>query len=152
MTGENTTEQPTPPIEQEESSKVLREIFKQLLESKAQERITSAYANGVNFELTELDIKILFGQRKELPGSKFAIDWRTAVTMAWAEAKLLSYYLRINLAIMEIHNGKIKIPAGLFPAAPTAPADLETNPRARELFEFVQKLHREFLSELENAP
>lgn len=124
----------------------LASILRDLSTRKTRENISSVYANGVNFELGDLDIKILFGQI-----SRFGtptVEWHTGVTMHWAEAKLLSYYLRINLAIYEAQHGDIKIPASLFPPSPVAPADLETNPKGKEVFETVQTMHEKLVAEL----
>lgn len=69
------------------------------------------------------------------------------MTMAWAQAKMLSYYLRVNLAIYEALHGIVKVPAAMLPGSITAPDDLETNPVSKKVFEAVHQLQREFIDE-----
>jgi hypothetical protein len=52
--------------------------------------ITSEYANNTFFEPTIWDLKILFG---EFTGRTDSVDWHTSITLPWARAKLLAYYL-----------------------------------------------------------
>ena len=60
--------------------------------------ITSDYANNVFFVGSIWDLKILFG---ELTAVEQQVDWHTAMTLPWAQAKLMSYYLQINIALHE---------------------------------------------------
>jgi len=70
----------------------------------------SVYANNVRFETSVWDLKAVFGQLEQLPPSgELSVDWHTAVTMPWLVAKLLIYYLRINVAAYELANGCIKV-------------------------------------------
>lgn len=139
---EDKPEQPTPVLAQQELNKFLTE----LLARKAREGVKDVYANQANFEIGDLDVKILFGQVSQLSG-KPAIDWHTAVTMAWAEAKLLSLYLRVNIAIHEATHGAIKIPAGLLPPSIPAPEDIATNPVSKKLFDTIQAIRSELMDE-----
>ncbi len=127
----------------------LSRLFDVLLRRKIRQDINSVYANQINFELSELDIKCLFGQLNQGPPGTGtpSVEWHTAVTMAFAEAKLLSFYLRINIAIHEATHGPIKIPAGILPEAFTAPEDMETNPTSKKMFEAVEKIRHELMEE-----
>ena len=140
MSEENKTEQPSASAPMEQFLAALEDLSR-----KAREHISSPYANGVNFELNEMDIRILFGQLIQSP--RHRVDWHTAVTMAWPEAKLFSYFLRVNLAIYESNHETIKLPASMLPATITAPGDLETNPESRKLFEAIQAIRTELMKE-----
>ena len=67
-------------------------------EDAEQDELTADYANNVNFAANVWDLKLLFG---ELSGTKPAIDWHTSITLPWAQAKLMAYYLDINIASHE---------------------------------------------------
>ena len=86
------------------------------------EEIEADYANNVFFVGTVWDIKLLFG---ELNAGTQGIDWHTSITLPWAQAKLMSYYLQLNIAAHEAEGGKIPIPASMIP--PEAPAIAPSN-------------------------
>jgi len=54
------------------------------------------YANNVLFEPSVWDLKMIFGQLDQSEG-KAVVEQHTAVTIPWAQAKVLSYYLQVNL-------------------------------------------------------
>jgi hypothetical protein len=142
---EEKLEQSPAPNQAGQVAEFLNSLLGELLERK---NIRSVYANNTQFHNSDLDFTILFGQLNRSPsGGKTAIDWTTAVTMAWAQAKMLSYYLRVNLAIYEAIHEVIKVPAGMLPATITAPNDLETNPVSKKVFEAAQKIRQELMDE-----
>jgi len=135
---EEATQQGAPSSEPAERQlKILKKIFDDLIGLRRLERLHAVYANYVNFEISGLDLKILFGQLNQ-PGAKANVDWHTAVTMAWPQAKIITYFLRVNLAIYEAAREIIKLPAAMLPATPTLPEDIETNPPSKKVFEAVQ--------------
>jgi hypothetical protein len=148
MSDENKVESPMPVQAQEELVKILKELS----DRRTREHVKPVYGNSFHFEMSEFDLKMTFGQLTSQFTGKPVVDWHTSVTMPWAQAKLLSYYLRINLALHESNNGKIKIPANLLPPPPPPPPDLETNAIAREIFEFVQAIQRELVAEKSKTP
>jgi hypothetical protein len=109
-----------------------------------EEELTSDYANNTYFEPTVWDLKILFG---EWSGRANSVDWHTSITLPWAQAKLLAYYLGINLAAREMREGRIKIPDTVIPPEipPPTPETLQTNPESQAFFEMVQEHRRKFL-------
>ena len=102
------------------------------------------YANNARFEASAWDLKILFGQLEQHTGTP-TIDWRTAVTIPWSQAKILSYYLRLNLAFHEFQNGPISIPGRVVPPVYPAPTEkqLKDDPRAMEVYETNKRIHTE---------
>jgi len=104
----------------------------------------SAYANQSLVEMSEWDLKVIFGQVEQHTG-KAAVNWHTAVTMPWLHAKLLSYYLRVSLAAYELTHGKIKVPANVLPPKPEPPnkKQLASDPNAKAVYQAVKNLHAE---------
>jgi hypothetical protein len=102
----------------------------------------SVYANNSNFEPSVWDLKIIFGQLEQHTGNA-EVDWHTAVTMPWMQAKLLCYYLRVNLAIHEAQNGPISVHRNVIPILqpPVAGAASDTN--AQQVYEIITKIHAE---------
>ena len=74
------------------------------------------YANQITFDLNPSDIRIVFGTT-EKNGSNLQ---HTAITVTWAEAKILRYLLTQNIAVYEAFEGKIMVPLGLLPPEPSA--------------------------------
>ena len=72
------------------------------------------YANNSQFELSAWDLKIAFAQLDQSEGQPSA-DWRAVVTIPWAQAKVLAYYLQMNIAIFEHEYGPIAVPASVIP-------------------------------------
>ncbi|MCX6636366.1 MAG: DUF3467 domain-containing protein [Acidobacteria bacterium] len=101
------------------------------------------YANNSRFEISAWDLKIHFGQLDQSSGQA-TVDWNTAITVPWTQAKLLSYFLQLNIAIYEAENGKIQLPRGIVPPPPEPPVgELAENPAANAVFKLAQKLHQE---------
>jgi len=121
-------------------------LFQEFLGNKIREGVHSVYANTVNFEIGDVDVKLLFGQSHRVSGNA-AIDWHTAVTLGWVEVKLISFYLQANIASYELNNGTIKIPTGMLPPPLTNPASDDPNPKALEIINAVESLREELLAE-----
>jgi hypothetical protein len=81
------------------------------------------YANNAFFDPTIWDLTITFGQLGvRLPENSAAgMDWGTAVTLPWGQAKLTAYYFLANLIIHESQNGEVMIPSRLLPSSPPPP-------------------------------
>ena len=103
--------------------------------------LTTDYANNTAFEATVWDLKLIFG---EFSARAKSIEWHTSITIPWALAKLIIYYLQINIDIHELDQGKIAIPASMIPAAPPPP--IQDDGTAQAIFEIVQR-NRERLME-----
>ncbi|HEY4359990.1 MAG TPA: DUF3467 domain-containing protein [Bryobacteraceae bacterium] len=126
-----------------QAQQALQKLFDDLVSRKDREGIRSVYANLVNLEMNDLDLKLLFGQTSQLSGNRVP-EWHTAVTMTWAEAKIFSFFLQINLAIYEQQNGPIKVPDSLIPPpfrGPSEEADGDSG--SKDFIETVEALRRE---------
>jgi hypothetical protein len=108
----------------------------------ARENTNSAYANNTKFESSVWDLKISFGQLQQ--GENVEINWHTVVTIPWAQAKILDYYLRLNVAYQERLNGTIDVPTGVIPILEPPPDEImKSDPNAKKIFEEYTKIHRE---------
>jgi hypothetical protein len=103
--------------------------------------LDSVYANNTAFESSVWDLKIVFGQL-ELHTGKPGIEWHTEVTIPWLQAKILAYYLRVNITLHELQNGPVKVPSPVLPPKPAPPAD-ENDLAEKEAYEAVLKIHTE---------
>jgi len=100
------------------------------------------YANHVAFELNALDVRMVFGTtEKDAPTSQ-----HTAITMTWAEAKILHHYLSGNLMIYEGLEGKIRIPSGAIPPPPPSLKE-GASPERIAVANALRKLYDEFVAE-----
>jgi hypothetical protein len=101
------------------------------------------YANNVSFEPSLWDLKLIFGQLDQ-HGETPSVDWHTAATIPWLCAKIVSYYLQMNIAGYEAGNGKIRIPAEAIPPPIDPPSgDSEDEAAAIKFYEFAKKLHKD---------
>jgi hypothetical protein len=130
---------------QESSFEVATQFLKALTERVNQPKdIKGVYANNTLFEVSGWDLKIFFGQLDQ-HGPKIQIDWHTAVTIPWTQARVLEYYLRANMAFCAIKFGPIALPDQLKPPPPIEPtaAQIEADPHAVELWKAYKKLYEE---------
>jgi hypothetical protein len=103
----------------------------------------SVYANNAYFESSVWDLKIIFGQLEQHTG-KTLVDWHTAVTIPWLQAKIWSYYLRLNVAIHEATSGPLTIPARVLPPPPEPPsADLPEDSAEQRTYRMAKKWYDE---------
>jgi len=132
-------QEPTAPKEASQQKTRLQRNFDEL---------ESLYANNVMYESSVWDLKLLFGQLEQTSGSE-TVDFHTAMTVPWQVAKLMIYFLRLNVAIHEMENGQIRINPRVLPPepAPLLPPEFENNERAKRVHEMALKLHAEFLAE-----
>ena len=102
------------------------------------------YANQVTFELNVSDLRIVFGITEKNAASVY----HTAITVTWAEAKLLHHFLLQNIKAYEFFEGKILIPAGMMPPSPPEPReDRKDDSTAQTIYREMVKLHEAFLAD-----
>lgn len=111
-------------------------------EEPEEHEFASVYANVSRFETSAWDLKIFFGQLMQHT-SKGYVDWHTAVTMPWTQAKIFSYFLLANLAFHERINGPMAIPATIKPPKPERPSAemIDKEPGVQEAYEILAQLH-----------
>ncbi len=103
------------------------------------------YANNTYIETSVWDLKIIFGQINQFGKPTIEVDWHTAITMPWAQAKLLNYFLGLHIASYELQNGKIKIPPAVTPPEAIEPQGDDLLPKA--LHELIKKRRDELLAD-----
>src|SRR5215469_9510418 len=90
------------------------------IEYKQSEDIAEFYANNVVFQSSLWDMKILFGELYQSAGPN-AVTQHSAVTLPWAQVKLMVYFLQLHLMGYEAVHGRIVIPKGIVPEFPKDP-------------------------------
>ena len=140
MQEEKPTSQPEPGPE------LVAQFVKALIERANQPKeIDAVYANNTLFEVSAWDLKIIFGQLDQQVVqqiSKPAIDWHTAVTIPWSQAKVLEYYLRANAVFYEKKFGPINLPPQAKPLMPVEPTaqQIDDDPQALDLWRAYKKI------------
>lgn len=119
------------------------------------EDFSEAYANNVYFESSAWDLKLLFGQLDQsgqLTQSETKIKTivHTAITVPWAQAKLMLYWLKGHLEAYEAANGKIQMPASIIPPEfPPLTEELKkSDPNAEKIYTLFTKMRNELLADL----
>lgn len=103
------------------------------------------YANNVRFEGSVWDLKTYFGtldqgepDPKSIPA---AVDFHTAVTIPWIQAKLMLYNLHVQVMFHELKYRNIAVPENLGPQKLSGfMPDLAESPAGKELLERADKL------------
>jgi hypothetical protein len=92
-------------------------------------------------------LKLLFGQLDLSSGSE-VVGFHTAVTIPWQVAKLMIYFLRLNVAIHELESGTVRINPRVLPGEPPPLApEFENNDLHKKSREIALKLHADFIAE-----
>lgn len=108
----------------------------------------SVYSNNVQFESFPADLNIIFGESRILDGKPIT-EQHTAVRMTWAQAKLLAFFLTVQIDIYEFEHGKISIPKPMLPPVMTMTEEYKIFPKAQVVIDFINKLRDKFLADLE---
>jgi hypothetical protein len=109
---------------------------------------SSLYANNIQFEWSQFDLKLLFGELDQSV-NPLRVEQHTAITIPWAQAKLTLYYLQLQVAFFELQNGKIKIPSQLVPPEAVEPTEEQKqHPQAEEIFKLIKAIHDQFVAGL----
>jgi hypothetical protein len=118
----------------------------QPLRNQRSEDFVDSYANNFAFESSVWDLKIIFGQLDQALG---AIDQHTGITLTWAAAKILAYYLNINVIAQEIINGKIQIAPSVVPSEPPPiPEEHKDDPAFQRLRQKYMESYAAFVKDL----
>jgi hypothetical protein len=74
------------------------------------EGLTRFYANNLAMGTSKFDVRIIFGEIRDVTPTTAIVDNRFQVTLAWAEAKILADFLQANVKAFEALNGPLKLP------------------------------------------
>src|SRR5476651_1788121 len=72
------------------------------------------YANNVNFESNVWDLNLIFALLDQVPGAP-PFKQLGSVHIPWAQAKIMAYFLLMNIAFHEAENGRIEVPTKVAP-------------------------------------
>jgi hypothetical protein len=112
------------------------------------EGFESLYANNVHLQPSEWDLKLIFGEIDYDKSGALFVEQHTSITMAWLQAKLLNYFLTLQLGVYEMSHGKIPVPPGVMPPVPTPPpSDIEGDLGTKRVFEYISKTREEFFGD-----
>jgi hypothetical protein len=116
------------------------------LQFKRTENFSSTYANSIIFDSTAWDLRMIFGQLDQEAGVAVAKQ-HLAVTIPWPQAKLMLFWLRLQVEAAELAVGiKIPIRRDLLPQEPPDLTPEQENALgAKEIRELYLKLREEFL-------
>jgi hypothetical protein len=107
----------------------------------------SLYANSVYFQPSEWDMKLIFGELDTKDNTAF-VEQHTAITLPWLQAKIMHYFLTLQLGVYEM-NHRIEIPPNLMPPAPTPPTgESENDPVAQRTFQYIKKMREQFIASI----
>lgn len=116
------------------------------------EEFFCAYANNVQIHQTVFDLKLIFGEMVQTPGIPGKIGYveqHSSITMSWIQAKLLLYFLGLNIEAFESQHGKIKIPPEVMPPEVTPPSEENKNdPKHQAMYELLKNFRERFISNL----
>jgi hypothetical protein len=110
----------------------------------------SRYANNVRLEAYGTDLKLIFGQSEQSSGRE-VIEQHTAITISWAEVRILIYYLSVQLAVYESQIGApVTVHPVLRPSPIADPPDeiLKADPRAGHTAEILRRIREELLASI----
>jgi hypothetical protein len=112
----------------------------------------SLYANHIWYENSAWDLNLIFGQLDQIKGPN-AVRQHTAIAMSWPQAKLLSYFVDVNILLHEAINGKIQIPPQLLPSEiPSLTPEEENDPVKNETNRRLKELRKRFIESLDEKP
>jgi hypothetical protein len=84
---------------------------------KRVEDFEHSYANNVQLLSSNWDLQLLFGELDQADGPN-VIQQHTAITLPWAQVKVLLYFLKQHVDGHEAEFGRIKIPPRIVPPVP----------------------------------
>lgn len=120
------------------------------LEFKHHENYENWYTNNVQYQQSEWDLKLVFGQL-DWSTDHYVVEQHTAITMAWLQARLMLYYLSIQVGVYEMSHGKIPIPAGAMPPEPIPPTEEQAkDPASNQIYEYLRKAREQLVAELQH--
>jgi len=110
------------------------------------ENFESWYANNIQLIPSEWDLRMLFG---EVDFTQMIVQQHTAMTVTWLQAKLLLYFLTVQVGIYELMHKKIDVPPSVQPIDPQPPTgEIANDPDAQKVYEYMKKLRAQFIDSL----
>jgi hypothetical protein len=112
---------------------------------KEESELNTEYANTVFLAPTLLDLKMIFGENEVFPGQGY--NFHTSITIPWAAAKILQYYLATIVTSHEMDQGSIQIPKQMTPKPPEPPpVSRDANPLLWRHYEVMNENYHKFFT------
>ena len=124
---------------------------KPAIDYKRVEDFQRTYANNVQLLSSNWDLELIFGELDQSQGPN-VVSQHTSITLPWAQAKVLLYFLSVHVGGHEAEFGRIKIPAGIIPeVAEQKPKELDQV--GEHLWKQFHKQYEDFIkANPESAP
>jgi hypothetical protein len=114
---------------------------------KGSTSLTSLYANNVRFEPTFWDLKLVFSQLDASDQDAIIIQPHTAISLAWAEAKVAAFLLLLQVEAYEADNGRIHLAPRVIPRRPDSSDPSISGAAAKKLLEYAAWVHDQFFGD-----
>jgi hypothetical protein len=111
----------------------------------------SWYSNNIQFKPTEWDLKAIFGEMEPQTDGGVTVQQHTAIVLTWLQAKIMHYFLGVQLGIYELTHGKIPIPQSVMPTEVAPPSGNLDTPDTRQLYEYMKKFREQFIESLKTS-
>jgi hypothetical protein len=112
------------------------------------ENYESWYSNNIQFKPTEWDLKAIFGEMEQQTDGSVTVQQHTAIVLTWLQAKIMHYFLGMQLGVYELTHGKIPIPQSVMPLETPPPSGNMDTPDNRLFHEYMNKFREQFIESL----
>lgn len=105
------------------------------------------YANNSQFESSLWDLRITFGQTDPSVGHDGVLQ-HTAIRIPWPQAKVMAYFLQVNILGHEAEHGRIPLASGLIPEFPSEPPEalVKEHPEAADGWVKMRQFYEDFIT------
>src|SRR5262245_7106151 len=101
------------------------------------------YANNVRLETSVWDLRLILGALDQSDMNDVQVRVSGTVNIPWRQAKLLAYFMVMNMLYHEASNGHITLPAGLITQDFPVIDELKDDPKAIDLVARINRLREE---------
>ena len=111
------------------------------------EDFEALYANSVIFQPSEWDLRLVFGELDNESDDTIFIQQHTSIAVPWLQAKIMHYFLTLQLGMYEKSHQPIAVPESLMPPDANPPEGaFKDDPQAKEVYDYIKKMRAEFVS------
>jgi hypothetical protein len=118
------------------------------IEYKRADDFLNLYSNNVFLESSLWDLKLVLGQTDQRLGLNVVVQ-NAAVTLPWAQVKVLLHLMGSHLIAHEIQNGRIQVPPNIITPIPDEPPKelVIQNPKLPEIHVALKARYDAFIAE-----
>ena len=127
----------------------IQPLSRQQLNISRHENFESWYANNIQYEPNDWDMRMLFGILALDDQGNPGIQQHTAMSVSWANLKVMMYFLGVQLAVYERLHEKVRVPRTSWPPEPIPPSDdlKAANPAAQDVYEIIKQARDQWVAE-----